>query len=141
MVMGVRQHNPTKSNLHKVLLPLLQRIKAAYLLWYECYQILPKLHRYSLGQRIDRIFIEIIEAVSAATFLSKEEKLPYVRLAARKTDALKILLMVLWETKSIDSEKYAFLSEPIEEFGRMIGGWIGQLQTQNSPDSSGEKRR
>lgn len=121
-------------------MPLLQRIKAAYLLWYGYYQTLPKLHRYSLGQRIDEIFVEIIEAISAASFLTRDEKAPYVRLAIRKTDTLKLLLMVLWEAKSIDSQKYWTLSEPIEEVGRMLGGWIGQLQKQNSPESSGEKR-
>lgn len=136
----VREHDPTKM-VHKELLPLLQRIKTVYLLWYGYYQNLPKLHRHTLGQRIDTIFIEIIEAISAASFLSKEEKPPYVRLAIRKTDTLKILLMVLWETKSLDTKKYAALSAPLEEVGKMLGGWIGQLQKQNSPASAGEKRR
>lgn len=97
------------------------------------YQTLPKLHKHSLGQKIDTIFIEIIEAISIATFLSKEEKHPWVRLAIRKTDTLKILLMVLWETKSIDNKKYLALSVKIEEIGRMLGGWSGQLSKQNSP--------
>lgn len=114
----------------RTLLPLLQKIKGAYLVWYGYYQILPKLHRHSLGQRIDTLFVEIIEAVSIATFLSREEKHPYVRLAIRKVDTLKILLMVLWETKSIDTKKYAALSTHIEEIGRMLGGWSGQLTKQ-----------
>ncbi|MDE2021754.1 MAG: four helix bundle protein [Patescibacteria group bacterium] len=119
---------------------MLERAKAAYLLWYGFYQTLPKLHRYSLGQRIDELFVELIEAISAASFLSPDEKMPYVRLAIRKTDTLKLLMMVLWEAKSLDNQKYAALSEPIEEVGRMLGGWIGQLQKRNSPEKSGEKR-
>lgn len=48
--------------------------------------------------------------------------------------------MVLWETKSIDDKKYISLSEHLNEIGKMLGGWIGQLQKQNSPDKkSGEK--
>jgi hypothetical protein len=120
------------------LLPLLQNVKEVYLLWYGYYQILPKTHRHSLGVRIDSLFIEIMEAVSVAGFLSKEEKLPWVRLAIRKTDTLKVLLMVLWETKSLDDKKYISLSLKIEEFGRMLGGWYGQLK-QNSPTKGGEK--
>jgi hypothetical protein len=45
-----------------------------------------------------------------------------VRLSIRKIDTLKILLMILWETKSIDNKKYIVLSISLEEVGRMIGG-------------------
>lgn len=109
------------------LLPLLQKVKSAYLLWYEYYQKLPKAHRYSLGQRVDTLFVEIMETVASAGFLPRDEKRPYVRVAIRKTDTLKVLLMVLWETKSLDTKKYGTLSERIEEVGRMLGGWNGQL--------------
>ncbi len=105
--------------------------------------MLPKIHRYSLGEKIDTIYIEIIEAISIAGFLSREEKQPWVRLAIRKTDTLKVLLMVLWETKSLQDKRYIVLSEKIEEIGRMLGGWNGQLQKnqqkQNSPTKAGEK--
>ena len=106
---------------------LLQKMKSAYLLWYSYYQLLPKVHRHTLGQRIDTLFIEGIETIASAIFLGREDKAPYVRLAIRKVDTLKVLLMVLWETKSIDNKKYAALSLKVEEVGKMLGGWIGQL--------------
>ena len=126
------------------ILPILERVKDAYLLWYGYYQILPKPHRHSLGQRIDTLFIEITEALAIAGFLSREEKLPYVRIGIRKMDTLRILLMVLWETKSIDNKKYLALSTKIEQIGKMMGGWVGQLtrtdSKQNSPVAkAGEK--
>jgi predicted RNA-binding protein YlqC (UPF0109 family) len=93
-----------------------------------------------LGQRIDTLFIETMEAVSVASFLSREEKHPWVRLAIRKMDTLKVLMLVLWETKSIDNKKYIALSLKIDEIGRMLGGWSGQLSKQNSPATkAGEK--
>ena len=109
------------------------------MLWYEYYQIIPKTHRYSLGQRIDTLFVEIMEALATASFLLREEKIPYVRLAIRKVDTLKVFLMILWETKSLDNKKYIALSVKIDEIGRMLGGWNGQLQKQNSPNKMGEK--
>ena len=121
------------------LLPLLQRIKSCYIIWYGYYQILPKEHRRSLGQRIDNLFVEIIEAISVASFLSKEEKQPWIKVAIRKLDTLKILLMVLWETKSLDNKKYIAISLPIDEIGKMLGGWHGQIIKQNSPARAGEK--
>lgn len=94
--------------------------------------MLPKTHRYTIGQRIDSLFIEILEAISIAGFLKQNEKLTYVQLAIRKIDTLKILLMILWETKSLDNKKYITLSEKLEPVGKMLGGWNGQLTKQNS---------
>ena len=110
------------------------------MLWYGYYQILPKEHRHTLGGRADILFVEIIEAIASATFLSKTEKQPWVRLAIRKLDTLKVLLLILWETKSLDTKKYASLSLPLDEVGKMLGGWNGQLTKQNStPHERGEK--
>ncbi|MEK7631818.1 MAG: four helix bundle protein [Patescibacteria group bacterium] len=94
---------------------------------------MPKLHRYSLGIKVDSIFVDIIEAISWASFLPREEKVPVVRLATRKVDTLKVLLMVLWENGSLVEKKYIALSTELEEIGRMLGGWLGQLKKQNSP--------
>jgi hypothetical protein len=116
----------------------LERIKQAYLLWHEYHSTLPKLHRYTLGEKIDSLFIEVMEATLAAAFLQREEKKPYVRLAIRKLDTLKLLVLVLWETKSLDDKKYIALSTKIDEAGKMLGGWQGQL-TKNSPAGAGEK--
>lgn len=76
---------------------------------------------------MDTLFVEVIEAVAIASFLSKQEKLPYVRLAIRKLDTLKVMLMVLWEAKSLDDKKYLAVAEPLVAIGRMLGGWNGQL--------------
>jgi len=120
-------------------LPLLEKCKRAYLIWFGYLQTIPKAHRYSLGARIDSLFIEIIEAISSAIYLSRTEKLPYVRLAIRKLDTMKILLMLLWEMKSLDNKKYLALSVLLDEIGRMLGGWNGQLTKQNSPQNRREK--
>ena len=48
--------------------------------------------------------------------------------------------MVLWEIKSIDDKKYIALSIKVDDIGKMLGGWSGQLTKQNSPNTkSGEK--
>lgn len=87
-----------------------------------------------MGQKIDNLFVEAMEAVTTAGFLQPQEKLPWIRLAIRKTDTLKIFLMILWETKSIDDKKYILLSEKLNEIGKMLGGWHNQIQNlkQNS---------
>jgi hypothetical protein len=90
---------------------------------------------------VDKYFTEIIESIAIAAFLKPEEKIPYVRLAIRKSDVLKIFLNILWETKSLDDKKYITLSEKLNEIGRNLGGWSGSLVAKkNSPaNNAGEK--
>ncbi len=119
---------------------MVEKLKSAYKLWHEYHERLPKTQKYSLGNRIDKLFIESIEATSTAVFLPKAEKIPWVRSAIRKMDTTKILVMILWETRSLDDKKYIALSEKVDEVGKQLGGWNGQLQKQNSPDTKpGEK--
>jgi hypothetical protein len=120
-------------------LPVLERIKQAYLLWHEYHSTLPKVHRYTFGEKIDVLFTELVEATVSAVFLPKNEKTPWIRVAIRKLDTIKILMLILWETKSLRDKKYIALSVPLDDIGKMLGGWYGQLQKQNSPARAGEK--
>src|SRR3989338_6023740 len=112
---------PPQRNLPSVL----EKIKSAYLVWHDYHNILPKTQRYSLGNKIDKIFIAVLELISFASFLNQEEKLPYVKRASRQFDTLKIMLLILWETKSLDNKKYIALSVSLDEAGKMLGGWLG----------------
>ncbi|MBU0535082.1 four helix bundle protein [Patescibacteria group bacterium] len=106
------------------------------MVWFGYFQKLPKIHRYTLGLRIDNLFVEIIENLSSASFSKSLEKQDFINLTIRKNDTLKILVMVLWETKSIDDKKYILLSEQLDKIGKMLGGWMLHLQKQNSPGKS-----
>ncbi|OGM93449.1 hypothetical protein A2935_01065 [Candidatus Wolfebacteria bacterium RIFCSPLOWO2_01_FULL_47_17b] len=117
----------------------MQKLKTVYGQWYIYYHILPKPHRHSLGWRIDSLFIETIEAVATAGFLMREEKLPYVRYAIRKLDTIQVLLLVLWENKSLTSKQYILIAQGVEEVGRNLGGWSGKLRKENSPTKQERK--
>lgn len=123
------------SILETKLVPVLQKIKSVYVFWYSIYHLVPKIHRYTLALKIDTLFIELIEMSASASFTQKQDKIPYLRTAIRKLDTLKILLMVLWETRSIDTKKYELLSIPLDEVGKMLGGWLGQVEKHYSPDT------
>lgn len=110
-----------------------------YILWHEYHATIPKTHRYTLGSKVDALFVEVMESVSAAAFLPRDKKMPYVQVAIRKVDTLKLLLMILWETKSLDTKKYTVLAEMIYEVGKMLGGWNGQLAKNSAPPKRGEK--
>ena len=84
--------------------------------------------------------MEIIESVAAAAFLKPEEKIPYVKIAIRKSDVMKIFLNILWKTKSLDDKKYILISEKLNTIGKDLGGWLGSLSKKNSPNSKGEEK-
>lgn len=114
-------------------LPVLHKLKAAYLDWFASYSTLAKIHRFTIGRRIDDLLIECVELVSAAGFAKNLEKIPDIRLAIRKLDTTKLLLLILWETKSLDDRKYTALSVRLEEIGQNLGGWIGGILKKNEP--------
>ena len=117
----------------------MQKVKSVYLIWFQYYQTLPRGHKYTLGQQIDNLWIDVIKLISTATFLPRPEKLPYIRSAIQRVDTIKILLLVLWETGSLHSKRYGVLSVEIETIGKMLGGWHGQVAKQNSSGTPKEK--
>lgn len=115
------------------LLPLLQRLMQLYKLWHEYLPHVPKTARYTLGSKIDALFVETLECIAVASYLPPLQKLPVVQRAASKADTLKFFLQVAWEIKALDTKKYAALSEPLQEIGRMLGGWYKNLLAKQTP--------
>jgi hypothetical protein len=107
--------------------------------WNVFIPLIPKVSRHTLAKTIDKYFLQTIENILIASFLQKQEKLPFIRKAIISLDTLKFFLYILWEIKSIDTKKYILLSEPLTDSGKMLGGWHGQVVKQNSPTGAGEK--
>ena len=117
------------------LLPVLELMKSAYILWQSYIGIAPKSSRYTLVETIDKYFIQTIESILIASFLEKQEKQPFVKKAIISLDTLKFLLYMMWEIKALDNKRYIALSEPLAKAGGQLGGWHGQIVKQNSPDT------
>lgn len=113
---------------------MLETCISAYKLWQGYFRLFTKETKYTLGEKIDALLVESIEAILTASFLSKEQKRPFVHRAIIKLDTAKVFLRVAWELQSLDHTKYATLSAPLEEVGRQLGGWHNQLIKQNSTD-------
>jgi len=87
----------------------------------------PRTSKYTLGAKIDAIFTDIIELILFAGYASREQKIVAVQKASTKLDSLKFFLQLAWEMKMLDHKKYAALSAPLVETGKMLGGWRKQL--------------
>ena len=110
----------------------MQKLVAIYKLWHIYLPNFPKTARYTLGEKIDSLFVEIIENIVIASYLSKQEKLPYLKKGLIKLDVLKFFLQVAWEIRALDNKKYIVLSEHLNEIGKMLGGWRKGLENKTS---------
>lgn len=97
-------------------------------MWHEILPNFSKDSRYTLGQKIDLCFLEVIENIIKASYSSDVEKLIFLKRASTKLDLLKFFLQIAWEIKSLDNKKYILLSEKLNEVGRMLGGWIKSIK-------------
>ncbi|OGZ19488.1 MAG: hypothetical protein A3F95_00990 [Candidatus Nealsonbacteria bacterium RIFCSPLOWO2_12_FULL_39_31] len=88
----------------------------------------PKDSKYTLGSKIDSLFLEVVEEIINASNSDKAEKQIFLRIASTKLDLLKFFLQISWEIKCLDNKKYILLSEKLNEIGRMLGGWIKSLK-------------
>lgn len=113
----------SSTHTHTVL-PIIQRFIAIYKRWDEFRDHFPKKSRYAIGAKIDSLFIEIAELLFIARYLGGQNKLPSLQKAAGKLDLLKFFLQIAWELKTLDNKKYIALSEPLNEIGKMLGGWM-----------------
>lgn len=107
---------------------MIEHATAVYKLWHEYRNDFPKSSRYTLGDKIDSTFIQILELLFVASYQNKNEKLPTIRAAVRRMDILKFFCRIAWELRALDNKKYALLSEKMDELGRMIGGWKKGLE-------------
>jgi len=101
---------------------------------------IPRLIRYSLGEKINILFTDIIELILTAGFAAKEHKLPIIRKASGKLDTLKCFLQITWELNGIKTKHYIEISTPLIEVGNQLGGWIKLFLKEAPPNTGGERK-
>ncbi len=89
---------------------------------------IPKTSRYTLGAKIDALFLDTIEHILAAIYASPQDKIKELGCSVITLDALKFFLQISWEIHSLNTERYQMLSEKLDEIGRMLGGWRKGLE-------------
>jgi hypothetical protein len=109
-------------------LPILSKAADAYKAWHGFLPSLPRHSRYTIGTKIDGLFVDTVELILTASYAGREEKLPIIIQAGNKLDSLKLFLQIAWELKALDNKKYLTVSNPLSEVGKMLGGWRKQLQ-------------
>jgi len=111
------------------IVPITQRLVGCYKLWRNIFEHIPRRSKFTIGSKIDSVFLEIIELTFIASYSSHEQKIPHLETAIKKMDLLKFFLYVAWDTKDIDNKKYISISEELNELGRMLGGWERKMES------------
>ena len=94
---------------------------------------MPRIERQTVGFQIDAYFRQLLELLFRASFSRERgEKIILVKQATAKLDLIKFFLQIAWEQKLLDHKKYHLLSEPLDEIGKMQGGWLKQLSQKTS---------
>ena len=84
----------------------------------------PKTKRYTLGQKLDSLSLEIFELIFKISLYPKEQKIEILINISSKIDLLKILLRLAHDNKSLSTKSYLSLQESLQEIGKMAGGWL-----------------
>ncbi|MBI5140442.1 MAG: four helix bundle protein [Candidatus Vogelbacteria bacterium] len=120
-------------------MPINQRLINIYKLWHGIRNHLPKNER-AITTKVDSLFLETLETIFIAKYLDKTKKIPFVEKAIGKLDLLKFILQVSWQINILESKQYIALSIPLNETGRMLGGWKNKLLKETSPDYPAHKK-
>lgn len=98
-------------------------MRRSYLTWLEIVPHIPRSSRYTLGDRIENKFIDLLESVYKAYYSRGETKIAHIVRAIAILDILKFLLQTAWEARLVSNGKLSELSEKLMEIGKMLGGW------------------
>ena len=83
----------------------MQRIKESYLLWLTITPHIAKTSRYTIGQRIENKFLDLLELSYTAYFTGKDNKVEKISECILILDTLKYLISVTWEGKVISNSQ------------------------------------
>lgn len=82
----------------------------------------PRVRRFTLGERIESLALEVLEALVEASF-SRHDKGTWLDQANRKLAVLRHLWRLSHELRVIPMRRYEHGARLLEELGRQVGGW------------------
>jgi hypothetical protein len=128
-----------KCTMSQNILPVIEHMLSVYKMWYGYRDGIPKKSRYTLGDKIDARFVQVLELLYIASYQNVFEKGATLDRCLSGVDTLKFLLRIAWELHVFDEKKYAALSEGLDKVGKQIGGWKKGIQTKTSAKRAEEK--
>lgn len=93
------------------------------LLWYiKKLSALPKNHRFTIGETIQRELLELLMNLTEAVYTKEKEEL--LKKANLNIEKLRLLTKLLTDLTVLSSKNRQFIGESLNEIGLMVGGWL-----------------
>lgn len=96
----------------------------------QCTEKFPKRVRFTLASRIDNLGLDILERIIEAIY--SKEKAPILIQCNLSLEKLRVLLRFSFEGHLLSIKQYEYISQEINEAGKMIGGWYKQASGRSS---------
>lgn len=91
--------------------------------WYlPIIERLPKIHKFTLGDRIISQLYDLLEGLIQAKYARK--KLYQLESANTQLDVLRYQTRLLLDFEFISVKRYEYANKLIDEIGTELGGWI-----------------
>jgi hypothetical protein len=94
---------------------------------------LPKSQRFTFGQRVDLLSLDCLELVIEAIYAAPDAKPALLRRLNLNLEKLRVFWRLICDRGWISQQQLLFVSEALDQIGRMTGGWLRQLQSRPPP--------
>ena len=89
---------------------------------------LPKSHRFTFGERVDRVTLDCLEQVIEAIYTTGQHKTDSLRRLNLNLEKLRVFWRLICDRRWISQQQLLFVINQIDEIGRMIGAWLRQVE-------------
>lgn len=89
---------------------------------------LPRSHRFTFGERVDRLTLDCLELALEAIWLPPSTKAAPLRRLNLHLEKLRVFWRLICDRRWISQQQLLFVSQKIEEIGRMVGGWLKDVE-------------
>lgn len=86
----------------------------------------PRSHRFTLGDRLESLALDILEHLIEAQYRSKKLILLYD--TNIKLERLRFMVRLAKDLNLLSIRRYEFAVNALHEIGNLLGGWIKQQQ-------------
>ena len=91
---------------------------------------IPKSQRFTFGQRLDNLSLDALQrTIRAVRGRTVKQKLTDLAALDLLLEELRVLWRLVNERGWISRQQLVFVQSKLDEAGRMVGGWMKQLET------------
>ena len=83
---------------------------------------LPRSHKFTLGDRIENVALNVLEALIDATYT--RDRADALRRGNLGIEKLRFLIRLAADLRLLDRRRYEHAARMLDDTGRLIGGWM-----------------